>query len=194
MAALLNTCTTIEQRGVVCFLWAKNYGSKGYPQRNAAHVRWTWPVTSSNPLKQDLSRGTLSWRWYGWKSSARVVPTATKRILRRRFPGTCETVGQVLKFVWRLCWKINVVCMSLSPFDSFQSRFVTYLNRPRINNLSRLPDHYYTRIFHSVNCNNSHINLLWSNTISYFSTREMAQTYGRQIRQVLIVNFSLFTP
>jgi EamA domain-containing membrane protein RarD len=41
-------------------------------------------------------------------------------------------VGQVFKFVWRLCWKINVVCMSLSPFDSFQSRFVTYLlNRPR---------------------------------------------------------------
>jgi hypothetical protein len=29
--------------------------------------------------------------------------------------------------------KINVVCMSLSPFDSFQSRFVTYLlNCPRI--------------------------------------------------------------
>jgi hypothetical protein len=35
-------------------------------------------------------------------------------------------VGQMFKFVWRLCWKINVVCMSLSPFDSFQSRFVTY--------------------------------------------------------------------
>jgi len=32
----------------------------------------------------------------------------------------------VFKSVWRLCWKINVVCMSLSPFDSFQSRFVTY--------------------------------------------------------------------
>jgi len=29
--------------------------------------------------------------------------------------------------------KINVVCMSLSPFDSFHSRFVTYLlNFPRI--------------------------------------------------------------
>jgi len=78
--------------------------------------------------------GTLSWRWCGWKSNARVVPTATKRILHRRFPGTCETVGQVLKFVWRLCWKINVVFMSLSPFDSFQSLFVTYLlTRPRIS-------------------------------------------------------------
>jgi len=33
----------------------KRYGSKGYPQRNAAHVRLTLPVTSSNPLKQHLS-------------------------------------------------------------------------------------------------------------------------------------------
>jgi hypothetical protein len=41
-------------------------------------------------------------------------------------------VGQVFKFVRRLCWKINVVCMSLSPFDSFQSLFVIYLlNCPR---------------------------------------------------------------
>ena len=53
--------------------------------------------------------------------------TETTRILHRRFPGTCETVGQVFKFVWRLRWKINVVCMSLSSFVSFQSRFVTCL-------------------------------------------------------------------
>jgi len=33
----------------------KRYGSKGYPQRNAAHVRWTLPVTSSIPQKQHLS-------------------------------------------------------------------------------------------------------------------------------------------
>jgi len=33
----------------------KSYGSKGYPQRNAAHVQWTLLVTSSNPLKQHLS-------------------------------------------------------------------------------------------------------------------------------------------
>ena len=104
----------------------KRYGSKWYPQRNAAHVRWTLPVTSSSPLKQYFV-GTLSWRWRGGKSSVRVVQTATTRILRRRFPGTCETVGQVFKFVWRLRWKINAVCMSLSPFVSFQSRFVTYL-------------------------------------------------------------------
>jgi len=62
-------------------------------------------------------------------------PKATTRILRRRFPRTCETVGQVFKFVWRLHWKINVVCMSLTQFVSFQSRFVTYLlTFPRIWN------------------------------------------------------------
>ena len=35
----MNTCTTIEQRGVVRFFVGKRYGSKGYPQRNAAYVR-----------------------------------------------------------------------------------------------------------------------------------------------------------
>jgi len=133
MAAPPNTCTTIEQRGVVRFLWAKRYGSKGYPQRNADHVGWTLPVMSSSPLKRYISGEHFSWRWRDWKSSVRVVPTATTKILRRRFPGTCETVGQVFKFVWRLCWKINAVCMSLSPFVSFQLRFVTYLlTYPRI--------------------------------------------------------------
>ena len=97
----MNTCTTIEQRGVVCFLVGK-YGSKGYPQRNAAHVRRTLPVTSSSPLKQDISGERFS-DDDAVESAVRVVPTATKRILRRRFPGTCETVGQVFKCVWRLC-------------------------------------------------------------------------------------------
>jgi hypothetical protein len=63
----------------------------------------------------------------------RVVPTATTRSLWCRFPGTCEMVGEVFKFVWRLYWKINAICMSLFPFVSFQSRFVTYLlTYPRI--------------------------------------------------------------
>src|SRR5215475_2176083 len=39
MAVPLNTCTTIEQRGVVRFFVGKKYGcSKGYRQRNAAHM------------------------------------------------------------------------------------------------------------------------------------------------------------
>jgi hypothetical protein len=37
MAAPLNTCTTIEQRGVVRFLWTKNMEAKD-PQGNAAHM------------------------------------------------------------------------------------------------------------------------------------------------------------
>jgi len=112
----------------------KRYGSKGYPQRNAAHVRWTLPVTSSSPLKQHLSGGTLSWWWRGGKSSVRVVQTETTRILRRRFPGTCETVGQVFKFVWRLRWKcclyviIHIrffsitICNLLMDFPSYFSK------------------------------------------------------------------------
>ena len=126
MAAPLNTCTTIEQCGVVRFLWGKIWQQRISTKKCCpctmnivCHVKQSSNITSFG--------GTLSWRQCGWKSSARVVPTATTRILRRRFPGTCEMVGQVFKFVWRLHWKINVVCMSLSPFVSFQSRFVTYL-------------------------------------------------------------------
>jgi hypothetical protein len=37
MAAPLNTCTTIEQRGLVRFLWVKNTEAKDI-QRNAAHM------------------------------------------------------------------------------------------------------------------------------------------------------------
>ena len=85
----------------------------------ACHIKQSSKTTSFG--------GTLAWQWSSGTSSVRVVLTATTRILRHRFPGTCETVGQVFKFVWRLHWKINAVCMSLSPFVSFQSRFVTYL-------------------------------------------------------------------
>jgi len=60
------------------------------------------------PSKTTSFGGMFSW-WCSWKSTVHVVPTATTIILHRRFPGTCETVGQVFKFVWRLCWKINVV-------------------------------------------------------------------------------------
>ena len=48
------------------------------------------------PFKTSSFGRTLSWRWCGWKSSGRVVPKATKRILRRRFPETCYRVGHVL--------------------------------------------------------------------------------------------------
>jgi len=132
MAAPLNTCTTIEQCGVVRFLWGKIWQQRISTKKCCpctmnivCHVKQSSKTTSF--------AGTLSWRWRGW-NSARVVPRATARILRRRFPGTCEMVGQVFKFVWTLQWKINAVCMSLSPFVSFQSRCVTYLlTYPRTN-------------------------------------------------------------
>jgi hypothetical protein len=107
---------------------SKSYGSKAYPQRNAAHVLWTLPVMSKQSIigfrnsrkGERVSKTNVEsvvwWRLPRWQ-----------RILRSRFPGTCETVGQVFKFVWRLCWKINVVCVSLSPIVSFQSHFVSYL-------------------------------------------------------------------
>jgi len=94
----------------------------------ACHVKQSSKTTSFGR--------TLSWQWRGGMSSVRVVETATTRILWRRFPGTCEMLGQVFKFVWRLHWKTNAVCMSFSPFVSFKSRFVTYLlNFPRSLNL-----------------------------------------------------------
>ena len=74
-----------------------------------------------------------------WNEQCACGSEASTRILRRRFPETCETVGQVFKFAWILRWKINAVCMSLSTFVSFQSRFVTYLlNFPRISQIITL--------------------------------------------------------
>jgi len=106
-------------------------GQKIWQQRISTKKCCSCTVNIACHIKQSSKTssfgGTLSWRWRGGKSSVRVVPTATTRILCCRFPGTCKTVGQVFKFVWRLRWKINVVCLSLSPFVPFQSRFVTYL-------------------------------------------------------------------
>ena len=83
-------------------------------------------------------------------SSVRVVQTATTRILRHRFPGASKTVGQVFKFVWRLHWKINAVCISLSPIVSFKSRFVTYsLNFPRIILFIPVASSFFCHIRHT---------------------------------------------
>ena len=106
-------------------------GQKIWQQRISTNKCCPCTVNIACHVKQSSKTtsfvGTPSWRWRGGKSSVSVVPTATTRILRCRFPGTCETVGQVFKFVWRLRWKINVVYMLLSPFFSFKSWFVTYL-------------------------------------------------------------------
>ena len=113
-------------------------GQKVWQQRISTKKRCACTVNIACHVKQSIIRCRSSRKGeqvsktniqsgYRWKSSVCVVSTATTRILRRRFPGTCETVGRVFRFVWRLLWKINVVCMSLSPFVSFETRFVTYL-------------------------------------------------------------------
>ena len=132
MAAPLNTCTAIEQRGVVWFLWAKDMAAKDI-HKEMLPMYGEHCLSVKQSSKTTSFGGTLSWQWRGGMSSVRVVQTATTRILRHRFPRASETVGQVFKFVWRLHWKINALCMSLSPLVSFKSRFVTYLlNFPRI--------------------------------------------------------------
>ena len=110
MAAPLNTCTTIEQRGVVRFLWEKNMESKDIHKemlpmydehclsRQAIH-NWVQKFSEGRTSIEDDHRAGRPVEI----ATPGNVPTATKRILRRRFQGTCETVGQVFKFVWRLC-------------------------------------------------------------------------------------------
>ena len=121
----------------------KSYGSKGYPQRNAAHVRWTLLVTSSNLLKQHLSgerfpdNDAVEWAMCVWfrQQPQEFYGTGFQRLVK--------LWGKCFKFVWRLHWKINAVCMSLSPVVSFKSRFVTYLLYfPRISRLYRRSSSY----------------------------------------------------
>ena len=63
--------------------------------RQAIH-KWVQKFSEGRTSIEDKHRA-------GRDRHAGTVPTATKRILRHRFPGTCEMVGQVFKFVWRLC-------------------------------------------------------------------------------------------
>ena len=103
MAAPLNTCTTIEQRGVVRFLWAKGVAAKDIQKemlpRYGEHclVKQSIIGCRSSRKGEQVSKTNIE-----YVGSVRVVPKATTRILRHRFPGTCKTVGQVFKSVWRL--------------------------------------------------------------------------------------------
>ena len=88
MAAPPNTCTMIEQRGVVRFLWAKDMAAKDIHKemlptygehclsRQAVH-NWAQKFSEGQTSIEDEHR-----------AGRPVVPTATKRIFRRRFPGT----------------------------------------------------------------------------------------------------------
>ena len=58
--------------------------------------------------------------------------------------------------------KNNVVCMSLSRFYSFQSRFVTYLlNRPRISSNLRATSPTQLLLFHFITQNYKVTYKLW---------------------------------
>ena len=145
----------------------------------ACHVKQSSKTTSFG--------GTLSWWWCSGMSSVRVVQTATTRILWHRFPGASETVGQVFKFVWRLHWKINAVCMS-SPFVSFKSRFVTYLlNFPRtIVNMLRYAEEalrpFYYQMMHIMLKNTE---LLKHSKITLQHVSVYVETIFRELQSVL---------
>ena len=94
MAAPLSTCTKIEQRGVVRFLWAKNM------EATDIHKEML-PMYGEHCLSRQAVHN-----WVQKFSEGRTSiedEHLVGRIFLRRFPGTCETVGQVFKSVWRLC-------------------------------------------------------------------------------------------
>ena len=104
MAAPLNTYTTIEQHGAVRFLWAKGMAAKDIHKEMfpctvniACHIKRSIIGCRRSRKGEQVSKTNIQ-----SVSSVRVVQTATTRILRRRFPGACQTVGQMFKSVWRL--------------------------------------------------------------------------------------------
>jgi hypothetical protein len=85
----------------VRFLWAK-IRQQRISAKKCCPCMLNIDCHVKQPSKTTYFWGTLSWWWRGWKSTVRVVPITTTRILHGRFPGTCEMVGRVIKFVWRL--------------------------------------------------------------------------------------------
>ena len=99
MAVPLYTCTTIELRGVVRFLWAEGIAAMDiHKEMLPMYGEHCLSLQAVHNWVQKFSERRTSIE----DGSVSVVPVATTRILRRRSPGTCETVGQVFKFVWRL--------------------------------------------------------------------------------------------
>jgi hypothetical protein len=125
MAAPLNT---IELHGVVWFLWAKGMAAKNIHKEML-------PMYGEHCLSRQAVHNCVhkfSEERTSIKDEHRVgrpveIATPAKNFMPQ-VSRDCEMVGKVFKFVWRLCWKINVVCMSfVSAFVCFHSRFVTYL-------------------------------------------------------------------
>jgi hypothetical protein len=98
MAAPLNTCTAIEQRGVVRFLWAKGMAAKDIHKEMVPmygeHCLSRHAVP--NLVQKFMEGGTII------EDEHRVgrpveIATLAKNFMPH-FPGTCETVGQLFKF------------------------------------------------------------------------------------------------
>ena len=106
MAAPLITCTKIEQRGVVRFLWAKNMEAKDIHKEML-------PMYGKHCLSRQAVHNWVQKFSDGWENAFLTIlrlkeqcargSNSNQKIFRRRFPGTCKMVGQVFKSVWRLC-------------------------------------------------------------------------------------------
>jgi hypothetical protein len=101
MVAPLNMCSTIEEHCVVRFLWAKGMAAKDihkemlsmYGEHRAslqAVCNWGHKFSEGRTIIEDEQVG-------------RPVEIATPaKNFTLQVSTTCETVGQVFKFVWRL--------------------------------------------------------------------------------------------
>jgi hypothetical protein len=104
----------------LCGLCGQKYGSKGYPQRNAAHVCWTLPVSSGSPLKHlsgdrfpddgAVERAVCAW----FRQQAQEFYAAGLQGLVKRWDKCLNLFRDYFE-------KLNVVCMSLSPFVFFNN-------------------------------------------------------------------------
>jgi len=103
MAAPLSTCTTVEQRGVARFLCAKKIEAEDIHKemlpmygehclsRQAVH-NWVQKFSEGRASVEDEHR------------AGQPVEIATPETLQRvEDIIRAETVGEVFKFVWRLC-------------------------------------------------------------------------------------------
>ena len=126
MAAPLNTCTMIEQRGIMRFLWAKDMAPKDihkemlpmYGEHCLSHQavhNWVQKFLEGRTSIEDE-------HWVGWPVQM-ATPATLQRIediIRADRRVTIDAVATAIGCSHKCClYVIPIVC--------FQSRFVTYL-------------------------------------------------------------------
>jgi hypothetical protein len=148
MTVLLSMCTTVEQRCVVWFLWAKGMAAKDIHKEML-------PMYGEQVSKTNI------------ESVGRWRLPRRQRILRRRFPGTCEKVGQVFKFVWsyvekKSCLYVIIsihffsitICNLLIDFQSYHDclvrNWLALILAPFKITFVHLPDE--TEDYHQISC------------------------------------------